>query len=648
VCECDKLFSVINFLETTAVEDFQPGTECAILPTQDVKSVVVESSVSLSTFEASCLYIDDPADARRFVLQLSRSKNIIAIDIETYGSLEVLALDLPKPMKKQCGLDPHLSLIRTVQIYPGGDTVYVFDVKALGLDILQPLWEKTFIAHNALFELKHLIHKGAFPRRIGCTMLQANVLFGGLRSLKDLAKEVLNIELSKEQQVSDWSAETLTQEQIEYAALDAVVTRVLFEKQYALIKERNLISIYGLMRDAQPAIAKLELDGVYLNRQEHSGIVDQWRQEFAALETNLRTIIGDINPNSPHQIAAWLEQNLPEKILYKWPKTEKGLLKSDIKTLLLYSQLDVVRPQVAYKEMAKLLSSYGDNFAARISPVTDRIHAHFQLAGAATGRFTCRDPNVQNIPRDKKFRALFCAPAGRKLVVADFSQLELRVAALLSEDPVMLQIYQTGEDLHRKTAAAVLGIDQTDVTKEQRQMAKAVNFGFLFGQKARGFVRYAKTTYGVEMTENEASNAKSVFLKTYERLAVWQQQTIMESRLYNRVRTKTGRVRDFSREKVGNQDGEALNTPVQGSAAEILTASLIRLDKSLEGKDAKIVNIIHDEIVVETQSEISEEVKFILENCMVEGFLDIFPSAKPYIKDLVEAHVGDNWADAKG
>ena len=540
--EWDKLFSTINMLETTSVEVFQPEAETAALSTQVDNSIVVEPKLSLSTFNVDCRYIEDAAEVPRFVSLLVSRKTTIAIDIETYGIPEVLALDLPKPMKKQIGLDPHLSQIRLVQMFDG-DQVYVFDIKAIGgLELLQPLWEKTFVAHNGIFELQHLLHKRAHPKRLGCTMLQANVLFGGMWSLKDLAKEVLDIELSKEQQVSDWSAEVLTQEQIEYAALDAVVTKKIFDKQHEMIKEKQFQPIYELLRNCQHVIAKMELDGLHIDIESHAKLVTQWREEFVHLEAELRKVVGELNPNSPQQIAAWLQAHLPEDILKKWPKTETGHLKSDIDTLLLFSELEIVKPQVAYKEMSKRISSYGDGFAQRINPITKRIHASFKLGGTSTGRFSCRDPNVQNIPRDKAYRALFCAPAGKKIVVADFSQLELRVAALISGDPVMMAVYSSGEDLHRKTAAAVLGVEPEAVTKEQRQMAKAVNFGFLFGQRARGFVKYAKTTYGVNMTEKEASAAKDVFLKTYKRLAAWQEQTIAMAGIHQTVKTRAGRL----------------------------------------------------------------------------------------------------------
>ena len=250
-------------------------------------------------------------------------------------------------------------------------------------------------------------------------------------------------------------------------------------------------------------------------------------------------------------------------------------------------------------------------------------------------------------PRDPEFRALFSAAAGMCLVVADYSQIELRVAALLSKDKAMLDAYRSGEDLHRKTAAAVLGIDPTSVTKEQRRMAKAVNFGLLYGQGAEGLSRYAKASYGLDMTVEEAERARNAFHRAYPQLHRWQTRTAGEAKRLNRVNTPGGRVRDFSSEKNGYRYTESLNTPVQGSAAEVLLETLAVLDKHLSGLNAKLVNIIHDELVLEVATKDAEAAKLAVEQAMIEGYLAIFPDAEDTTQNLVEAHIRINWEAAK-
>jgi DNA polymerase-1 len=230
------------------------------------------------------------------------------------------------------------------------------------------------------------------------------------------------------------------------------------------------------------------------------------------------------------------------------------------------------------------------------------------------------------------------------LVVADYSQIELRVAALLSGDREMLKAYARGRDLHRLTAAAVTGVAPEAVTPDQRQAAKAVNFGLLYGQGHRGLARYARATYGVSMSEEEARRAQETFFRTYPGLRRWQQETAQRARRTNRVVTPWGRVRDFSRETGGYRYTEALNTPIQGAAAEIMMAALARITHRLGNLDTKLVNVVHDEIVLETPTAV-QPAAAALERAMVEGFLAVFPGAA--VENLVEVKAGANWAEAK-
>ncbi len=222
----------------------------------------------------------------------------------------------------------------------------------------------------------------------------------------------------------------------------------------------------------------------------------------------------------------------------------------------------------------KGLSTYGKGYAAHISPVTGRIHASF-LLGTAAGRLSCQSPNIQNPPRDAAFRALFAPAPGRCLVVADYGQIELRVAALVSGDSAMRAAYEQGQDLHRKTAAAVLGIEPGAVTKGQRQMAKAVNFGLLFGQGAKGLQAYAKASYGAELSQREAEKARAAFFTAYPGLRRWQEQQQEQARFAKQVHTPGGRCRGLDGDR--QLATASLNTPIQGGAAECLLAALAAL-----------------------------------------------------------------------
>jgi DNA polymerase-1 len=307
--------------------------------------------------------------------------------------------------------------------------------------------------------------------------------------------------------------------------------------------------------------------------------------------------------------------------------------------------LPLVKPLLDHRLAAKKLNNYGSGFAGHINPVTGRLHPNFKLGGTLTGRLSCSDPNVQNAPRDPAFRALFTAPAGRVLVAADFSQIELRVAAWLSQDRVMLDAYATGQDLHRITAAAMLGIAPDAVTKDQRQAAKAINFGLLYGQGAAGLARYAESNYDVKMSEATAAKYRSTFFKTYPGIKRYQEQTARTSECTLRAVTPGGRIRDFTKERTGYRYTEALNTPIQGGAAEIILATLAVLEKHLAGLNAKLVNVVHDELVLEVAEADADHAIAAVESAMTEGFLAFFPEAAT--TGLVEAHQGPNWAAAK-
>lgn len=600
-----------------------------------------EDSIEKSKSLPKIIYVTARQLLSEVLQEVLKIHDTLAVDIETFKAAGY-------EEDPSAGLDPYRSEIRLVQFYGGGNVIYVFDVKKLGgiKSLGSEIWKKPMVAHNAIFEIKHLMNKGVHPKSIGCTMLLANSLFGGkLRSLKVLVSEILGEELSKQEQTSDWSQDDLYQDQIEYAAKDAFVTYKIFRALYPKLKEKDLGKTYSVMRDAQHAIARMELAGVLIDTENHDKLILSWEQERTLYEAKLKKILGDdFKLTSTKELGEWIEKNAD---VSKWPRTKTGKLQVDASALSQNRDLVISEPLLKYKEFSKLLNTYGRSFAKHINPETGRIHASFRLGGTATGRLSCTRPNIQNPPRDPAFRNLFVADRGNVLVVADYSQVELRVAAIVSQDREMLKAYENGEDLHRKTAAVVLGISQSEVSKDQRQMAKAVNFGLLYGQGAKGLSAYAKQNYGVDMDLKEAKRARKAFFDTYSGLATWQRNTGRRAEALQKVTTPLGRERDFGKEERGYRFTEALNTPIQGGAAEAMLCSLIQLEKLLDGKRAKIVNVIHDEIVVECPEDMGEDVKALVEKAMINGFLEVFPDGKPFTKDLVDAKINTNWADAK-
>ena len=604
----------------------------------DNGDVPMTSKETLDSEGFTIRYISKPERVEGALEDLMKAK-MRGLDIET-GKPEGYS------DHKRAGLDPHLSRIRLVQIC-NGDTVYVFDLDSIELQSLAPAFDYPMVAHNSVFEMKHLIHAELEVENINCTMLMANALDGNLPNLADLARARLGWEISKELQTSDWGVKDLSPEQVAYAALDAVAAFRLYGVLYEELNDKNVFDVYDLMLQSIKSIVQFELNGIHFNLEAHKKLVAGWEKKKKVAEEDLRQLIGpDLNPASGAQISSWLEERLDEETLRRWPRTEKsGQLKTGIGVLNDFPEQPLVKPLRRYKEVSKLYSTYGTKYAAHVNPVTGRIHASFRLGGTKTGRLSCNSPNIQNPPRNKDFRSLFCAPPGKVILVADYSQIELRVAALVSEDDVMLEAYEKGLDLHKKTASEISGIPFAQVTKEQRQAAKAINFGLLYGQGPLGLSKYASANYGVNMSEQEAGRAKAAFFITYKRLAWWQKKTGNLSRRENRITTPGGRVRDFKNEKNGYRYTEALNTPIQGGAAEVLLAALGALEKHLKGIDAKLINIVHDEIVLEVASEHSNEAVVALEAAMMEGMLTIFPKAST--KNLVDVNTGPSWAEAK-
>lgn len=459
-----------------------PDTELVSVDTGSTDTGPAPARVLLEREGVTVSFINTPEQAARVVADLLARP-------ETGGpwGLDIETMALPEYRRdSKAGLDPYRSAIRLVQVFPGGAECFVFDVGTLGLSCLEPLWGRAMVAHNATFELKHLLHGGATPQRLGCSMLMANALRGDRPSLADLAADVLGWDMDKALQVSDWGGD-LSPEQLDYAALDAVAAFQLAAVMVPELGTEGRGRCYATMRDAQTAIARLELAGCPFDAEGHKALMTGWQTAAEAARGELDTLMGGVNPDSPAQLAAWLTSNLPTEALVSWPRTKTGALSTDADTLAGLT-LPALEPLARYKGARKLLSTYGTSYAGHLHPVTGRIHASFLLGATATGRLACRTPNIQNPPRGADFRALFAPTGGRVFVVADYSQIELRVAALVSGDDAMLKAYADGEDLHRKTAAAILGVELSAVTKEQRQMAKACIAAGSLVLTARGLV----------------------------------------------------------------------------------------------------------------------------------------------------------------
>ena len=594
----------------------------------------------LAMLNVTVRYINTAEEAEEAVTSLAAELGHFGLDVET-------AKLAPHASHPQAGLNPHLSRIRLLQLYVGGPEALVFDLFAVPPAVFRPLLGKQLVADNAIFELQHLIHADLEPTRIDCTMLQSNALAGNRPSLAVLTEAELGWKISKEQQLSDWNVPILSEEQLEYAALDAVLVHRLFPLLDRKIRRKSRLRCYELMRDAQHPIARMQLNGCFFDREAQQELMAKWVADRGQVHEELKGLFGSgFNLGSSVQLALWIEKNVDASLLKTWPRGDKARPKTGAKVLALYPDLSFVKSLMKWKVLNKKLTSFGNRYSAHINPATGRIHADFLIGGTETGRFACRKPNIQNAPKDLNFRALFSAPQGRVTVDADYGQIELRVVAFVAQERTMLNAYRQGIDLHRKTASALVGVAFDAVTKDQRQLAKAVNFGLLYGQGAAGLAKYAKTQYGVDMSLKEAQKYRKAFFDTYPGLRRWQRRTAELAEASHSVRTPSGRVRTFKRKRGKSYFTAFLNSPIQGAAGEVMLAALAALDRRLKGIDAKLVNVIHDEILLEVAASDVNAAKTAVEEAMVEGMLSVFPQAN--CNGLVEAHSGPNWAAAKG
>jgi P4 family phage/plasmid primase-like protien len=515
------------------------------------------------------------------------------------SNMPVVAVDI-----ETTGLDPFKDDIKLVS-YVGNGLKEAYESPE---PLKEVLADQTILKvfHNAAFDVYFLNVKGYIVNNYACTMVMAQVLDNnaGSHKLVDLAKAYLNIELDKSlQHGKNWKG-FITDDHKEYALKDADVTYQLYEILNQEITAQGLTEVLEREKDALPAIIRLQLDGFSFDTDSYRSDLTNYQQQKDALEQEIKEeLMTDINLASPKQLLDCLRT-----------RGLTDLRDTNDETLAACEDvLPELQPTIKklrqWRELHKLTTSYGEQLLEKVNG-DGRIHASFRLIGAVTGRMSCNEPNLQQVPPE--VREYFKAPAGKKLVIADFSQLELRIAAQLSSDATMLKVLQEGGDLHTKTAQLLL--HKSAVTKEDRRLAKGVNFGLTYGMSSWGLQRTLKASYGITITENDAEQFRNNFLASYSGIRRWHEQQVS----YAQVRTLGGRIWDNLPAAGKRGWRNRLNYPVQGSGAEGLKESLILLIKELPMK-WKLVNVIHDEIVLEVPEEDVTEASELLKMCMVEG-----------------------------
>jgi DNA polymerase-1 len=481
------------------------------------------------------------------------------------------------------------------------------------------------IAHNAKFDTKWVRHHlGTEVGAVYDTYLASLLVAAGegerRHGLADVAQFFLQQTLDKTEQVSDWGANELSHSQIEYAARDAAIMPEVRAKLDERIQLDGLKNVLQLENECVMPIAEMELNGFYLDETRWRTQLDSVNKTQARTANELQDLLAagiaqaslfgrpEINLDSIDQVTgALLGLGVPV------PNTTRAW---ELQPLA--EQYPVVGKLLEYRAAAKASSSFGENILGFIEPKTGRIHADFRQIGAPTGRFSCSSPNLQQIPHESEYRSCFRAPDGRKLVIADYSQIELRILADFSEDENFINAFVSGQDFHSTTAAQIFGTKPENVDADQRSFAKRLNFGVVYGIGAQ---RFAMMT---GLTERQAEDTLRRYFATYPKMDEWlrmQSKGVLTERA---ARTASGRLARINfdandRSSIGAAQRYAKNMPIQGTSADILKRALRLLHDDLRDTTAKLVNIVHDEIVVECDAADASEIAAKIESAMLRA-----------------------------
>lgn len=615
-----------------------------------------------------------------------RGEQLLALDTETTG------------LHTYEGARPRL-----LQLAAESSLVYVFDLFRVGdgglnliREFFQPQVRRAFIIHNAAFDIPMLWAAGLLPRgadpdrredMVWDTMIASQLLLAGhphnrmkgTHSLAGLAKRLLNIELEKTQQASDWGAPELSMEQIEYAAKDVEILFPLRSVLRENLKKVGMVPIHKVECQAAIAFGLMSQTGIPADKEALEELKARKEEEAQAALHTLAEYVDSHgysvprNPDGSFNLRAKAEGRGKEKLPAGWnPRSTPQMMQAfretgtpipidrlEKKETLDQKYLAELRPEyplvdlyLRYKEAATRISNV-ETLLKHYNERTGRIHSSYRQLGADSGRTSSNGPNVQQIPRSADFRGCFKAGPGHKFIVCDYSQIELRLAAAVAREEKMLLAYRNGEDIHKLTGSLISGQPLDAVTKEMRSRAKCLNFALLYGCGARALREQAIASYGVDMSLEEAETYRKLFFDSYGGLRKWHERIdndIERTRNASKqemvvLRTPFGRRRLVLRKD--DRKTIRANTPIQGLGADIIKTAMALLAPSFIENQAELVAMVHDEIVLRVREEDAEEWAHQLSQIMqgageavlgqCEGLSDV---------DVVaEAGVCDSWAE---
>lgn len=526
------------------------------------------------------------------------------------------------------------------------------------LNALKPLLEdpnKGKVGQNLKYDKHILANHGIELNGIKHdTMLQSYVLdsTAGRHDMDSLALRELSVQTVHFEDIAGKGAKQLTFNQIEldeaskYAAEDADITLRLHQAMAPRLERiEGLQRIYNDIEiPLVPVLQRIERNGTLIDRTmlaEHSQTLGD---RMAELTAEAYKIAGrEFNLGSTKQLGEILFEELKLPVIKKTPKGAPSTAEEVLSELA--ADYELPRVLMEYRGLSKLKSTYTDKLGDMVNASTGRLHTSYHQAVAATGRLSSSDPNLQNIPirteEGRKVRQAFVAPEGYKILAADYSQIELRIMAHLSQDEGLLQAFAQGEDIHKAAAAQVYGVALADVTTDMRRSAKAVNFGLIYGMSAFGLAKQ------LHIGRNEAQDFIDRYFATYPGVKRYMDNTRSEAAEKGYVETLRGRRLNLPEINSSNgmrrqaAERTAINAPMQGTAADIIKLAMLNVDAWLQSSnvDARMVMQVHDELVFEVAEAQLEDVK--------QQIIALMSAAESLsVPLLVEAGVGDNWDQA--
>lgn len=512
---------------------------------------------------------------------------------------------------------------------------------------------RIIVGQNAKFDQKVLLRHGFSEFQIGSdTMLASYVLDADSEkhNLDELSRRYLHHNMLTYEEVCGTGRQKKTFDEIDlptataYSAEDADATlrlSLLLEKR--LVEEQLDRLYHDLELPLETVLMHMEVAGMKIDVSRLKQMSDEFGVEIESLEKQAHELAGGVfNLASPKQVGEVLFEKLGLEAI---KKTKTGYSTDSDVLEALAVQHPLPRLLLQHRMLSKLKGTYVDALPALVNPVTGRVHTSFNQAITATGRLSSSDPNLQNIPVrgpfGRRIREAFIAEAGNVLISLDYSQVELRILAHVSQDPVMLDAFIKGEDVHQRTASEIFAVPLAEVTKEQRNMAKTINFGLMYGMG----VHKLSQTLGITRTQASAYLAR--YYERYAGIFNWQKSALEKAKETKEVVTLFGRRRKVPDIVANNRmlaqraERIAINTPIQGTAADMMKKAMLDVDAllRLEHPSAKMVLQVHDELVIEVPKQeaqiVADKVKSVMTN-----------STHLLVPMVVEAGIGHSWGEA--